>query len=388
MKNTDTFTGFPREDGRVGVRNHVLILSSVACANGVVNAIGRAVPEAKVIVHPEGCGRGPADVGITWRTLSGLGKNPNVAAVLVVGLGCEFITAPGLAQDIGSTNKPVDHLVIQEEGGSKKTTAKGIEITKNLVKHAKSKKAMECGMDQLTLGLECGGSDALSGVTANPLVGKLSEWLVEKGGTTMLSETTEMIGAEHVLARRAATKELGDQIVELVRKQRKQTEEILGDLAHMVISPGNIEGGLTNIMEKSLGCIIKAGTSPLQEIVEYASPASKKGFVFMDTPGSDVFSLTGMAAGGAQMMIFTTGRGTPVGFPIVPVIKVSSNSDIYEKMGDDIDINAGRLLEGESMDNLSQELVDLFIRVANGEETKAEENLQDAVSIFTASPPF
>jgi len=388
MKDTDIFQGFPREDGRVGVRNHVLVLSSVACSNGVVNAIGREVPEAKVIVHPEGCGRGPADVGITWRTLSGLGKNPNVAAVLVVGLGCEFITATGLAQDIGSTNKPVEHLVIQEEGGSKKTTAKGVEIAKKLVKHAKSKKPTECGLDQLTLGLECGGSDALSGVTANPLVGRLSEWLVEKGGTTMLSETTEMIGAEHVLARRAATKELGDQIVELVRKQRKQTEEILGDLAHMVISPGNIEGGLTNIIEKSLGCIIKAGTSPLQEIVEYAAPASKKGFVFMDTPGSDVFSLTGMAAGGAQMMIFTTGRGTPVGFPVVPVIKVSSNSDIYEKMGDDIDINAGRLLEGESMDDLERELVDLFISVANGRETRAEENLQDAVSIFTASPPF
>ena len=388
MKYNDTFSGYPREDGRVGVRNHVLVLSSVACANGVVNAIGRAVPETKVIVHPEGCGRGPIDIGITWRTLSGLGKNPNVAAVLVVGLGCEFITAPGLAQDIAATKKPVEYLVIQEEGGSKKTTKKGIEIAKKLVKHAKSQKVTECDLEQLTLGLECGGSDALSGVTANPLVGKLSEWLVEKGGTTMLSETTEMIGAEHVLARRAASKELGDQIVGLVQKQRKQTEDLLGDLAHMVISPGNIEGGLTNIAEKSLGCIIKAGTSPLQEIVEYAATASKKGFVFMDTPGSDVFSLTGMAAGGAQIMIFTTGRGTPVGFPIVPVIKVSSNSDTYKKMEDDIDINAGRILEGQSMDDLGRELVDFFIRVASGEYTKAETNLQDAVSIFTATPPF
>jgi len=388
MKDGSTFQGYLRDDSRVGVRNHVLVLSSVACANGVVNAIGRAVPEAKVIVHPEGCGRGPEDVGVTWRTLSGLGKNPNVAAVLVVGLGCEFITAPGLAQDIAGVNKPVEHLVIQDEGGSKKTTKKGIDIVKKLVKHAKSIQPTACGLDSLTLGLECGGSDALSGVTANPLVGRLSEWLVEQGGTTMLSETTEMIGAEHVLARRAATTELGDRIVELVRKQRKLTEDILGDLAHMVISPGNIEGGLTNIAEKSLGCIIKAGTSPLQEIVEYGAPASKKGFVFMDTPGSDVFSLTGMAAGGAQIMIFTTGRGTPVGFPIVPVIKVSSNSDIYRKMEDDIDINAGRLLEGDSMDDLSRELVDFFTRVADGEETKAEANLQDAVSIFTASPPF
>lgn len=388
MTHNTMFLGYPREDGRVGVRNHVLVLSSVACANGVVNAIGRAVPEVKVIVHPEGCGRGPADVGIAWRTLSGLGKNPNVAAVLVVGLGCEFITATGLAQDIAGTKKPVEHLVIQDEGGSKKTTQKGIEIAKKLVSHAKSQKGVECGVDRLTLGLECGGSDALSGVTANPLVGRLSEWLVEKGGTTMLSETTEMIGAEHVLARRAASKDLGDTIVKLVRGQKKKTEELLGDLAHMVISPGNIEGGLTNIMEKSLGCIIKAGTSPLQEIVEYASPATKRGFVFMDTPGSDVFSLTGMAAGGAQIMIFTTGRGTPIGFPIVPVIKVSSNSDIYKRMEDDIDINAGRILEGESMDDVSRELVDLFIRVAGGEETKAEMNLQEAVSIFTATQPF
>ncbi|MFO8056850.1 MAG: UxaA family hydrolase [bacterium] len=382
------FMGYKRPDGSCGVRNHVLVLSSVACANGVANAIGREVPEVKVITHTEGCGRGVADINISKRTLAGLGKNPNVAGVLVVGLGCEFIKAPQLAEDIASTGKPVESLVIQEEGGSRKTAKKGAEIAGKLMGEAASLKREECGWDTIRLGLECGGSDALSGVTANPVVGVTADELVDRGGTVVLSETTEMIGTEEVLARRAATPEMGDKLLDLIRGQRKQTEDILGPLANLVISPGNIEGGLTNITEKSLGCVIKGGTSTINEVVEYGAEPTDKGLIIMDTPGSDIFSLTGMAAGGCQVMIFTTGRGTPAGFPVVPVIKVASNSELYESMKDDMDVDGGRVLEGIGINQAGKELFELLKRVADGDQTKAEMNLQDVISIHTVGPAF
>ncbi len=382
------FMGYKREDGSAGVRNHVLVMSSVACANGVANAIGREVPAVKVITHTEGCGRGIEDINISKRTLAGLGRNPNVAAVLVVGLGCEFIKAPQLAEDIVSTGKPAESLVIQEEGGSRKAARKGAELADKLLGEASSLKREECDWDKLRLGLECGGSDALSGVTANPVAGVAADRLVEQGGTVVLSETTEMIGTEQVLARRAATPEIGEKLVELIKTQRQKTEDILGPLANIVISPGNIEGGLTNITEKSLGCVIKGGTSTINEVVEYGAGPAEKGLVIMDTPGSDIFSLTGMAAGGCQVMIFTTGRGTPAGFPIVPVIKVASNSELYNKMKDDMDVDAGRVLEGLSISRAGLELSELVKRVADGDQTKAELNLQDVVSIHTVGPAF
>ncbi len=382
------FLGYRRPDGSVGIRNHVVVMSSVACANGVVNAIGRELPQVKTITHTEGCGRGPADIAISWRTLTGLGKNPNVAALLVVGLGCEFIPAGGLAADVAATGRRVETLVIQEKGGSRKTTEAGIAIARTMLAEAGRQEREECDWSELILATNCGGSDALSGITANPLVGSVSDWLVARGGTTMLSETTEMIGTEHVLSRRAETPEIGKQIFDLISKQRKQTEDLLGPLAHMVISPGNIEGGLSNIMEKSMGCIIKAGTTPLKEVSQYAAPPTQKGFVIMDTPGSDVFSVTGMAAGGAQVMIFTTGRGTPIGFPIMPLIKVASNTELYNNMEDDMDVNAGRLLEKTDMTQATEEFVELLKQVVEGRQTKAEINRQDILSIMTILPPF
>jgi altronate dehydratase large subunit len=382
------FSGYKRPDGSVGVRNHVLVMSSVVCANGVVDAIGRAVPEVKTVTHPEGCGRGIKDLPVIKNTLVGMGKNPNVAAVLVVGLGCEFVKAPDVAQAIRVTNKPVESIVIQEEGGTKKSTEKGISIVKKMLENMKEIKREECGFDKLIVGLECGGSDALSGVTANPLVGVFADWIVGQGGTVILSETTEMIGTEEVLGKRAETPEMAEQIKDLITKQREKTVEVLGPLASLVISPGNIEGGLTNITEKSLGCIIKAGNAPVKEIVSYAIPPTKKGLVIMDTPGSDIFSLTGMAAGGAQLMVFTTGRGSPAGFPTVPVIKVASNSDTYNNMIDDMDINAGEILEGKPLEEAGGDLVQLAKKVIEGEESKAEINRQECFAIYTEGPAF
>jgi altronate dehydratase large subunit len=382
------FLGYRRPDGKWGVRNHVMVLSSVSCANGVVNAIGRELPEVKAITHPEGCGRGIADVEITGRTVAGLCNNPNVASILIVGLGCEFMKAPQLAEQAQASGKRVESLVIQELGGTKKTTTKGIEIARNMLAEAGSLKREGCGWDKLVLGLECGGSDALSGVTANPLVGVAADWLVAQGGTVILSETTEMIGTEEVLKKRAATPEIGERLYGMIKDHTAFVKEALGPFASMVISPGNMEGGLTNITEKSLGCIIKGGTTPVVEVVDYGVEPSVGGLVLMDTPGSDIFSLTGMAAGGAQILLFTTGRGSPVGFPIAPVIKIASNSELFNMMEDDMDLNAGRLLEGVSIDDAGDELVDLIKRVAEGEQPKAEINLQDCLSIHTVGPAF
>jgi altronate dehydratase large subunit len=382
------FMGYRRPDGKWGVRNHVMVLSSVSCANGVVNAIGRQVPAIKPVTHPEGCGRGIADVEITGRTVAGLCKNPNVAAVLMVGLGCEFMKAPQLAEQIRASGKPVESLVIQEQGGTRKTTARGVEIVRDMLAGAAALEREDCGWDRLVLGLECGGSDALSGVTANPLVGVAADWLVGQGGTVILSETTEMIGTEEILKKRAATPEIGEKLYGMIKDHTRFVKEALGPFAGMVISPGNVEGGLTNITEKSLGCIIKGGTSPVKEVVPYGVEPTQRGLVIMDTPGSDIFSLTGMAAGGAQIMLFTTGRGSPAGFPIAPVVKIASNSQMFHMMEDDMDVNAGRLLEGVSIGDAGRELIDLIKRVAEGEQPKAEANQQDCLSIHTVGPAF
>ena len=382
------FLGYRRADGSCGIRNHVVAMSSVSCANGVVEAIGRQVPEVKAITHTEGCGRGLEDLAISSRTLAGLGKNPNVAAVLIIGLGCEWIKADDLARQVGEAGKPVEHLSIQDLGGTVKTTAKGVEIVRSMVEAARTVERVDCPWSDLTMGLECGGSDALSGITANPLVGWAADWLVGQGGRVILSETTEMIGAQHILARRAASPDLAERIVKLVDGQKRKTEELLGDLAGLVISPGNMDGGLSSIAEKSMGCIIKGGTSPVNEVVDYGVQPAGKGLVVMDTPGSDIFSLTGMAAGGAALFLFTTGRGSPAGFPLTPVIKVATNTGMFERMRDNMDINAGRLLEGETMGSLGGELKDLIRAVAEGEETKAEIHGQDCLAIYTVGPPF
>ena len=380
--------GYRREDGRIGFRNHVVVISSVSCANAVVDAIGRALPDVKIITHAEGCGRGPVDVTITYRTMLGLCTHPNVAAVLVVGLGCEFITAPVLAQNIAEQNKRVEYVVMQDVGGSAQATKKGIEIAGDLLRYAGSLQREECGWDEIILGFECGGSDALSGITANPLVGSVSDWVVGQGGTAMISETTEMIGTAHILTRRSRTPQIAEQIETLITQQNRKVHESLGDMAHMVISPGNVEGGLSNIVEKSLGCIVKGGTTPLNEVVEYACRSTQKGFIIMDTPGSDIFSITGMSAGGTHAIFFTTGRGSCTGFPTVPVIKVASNTTLYEKMTGDMDYNAARILEDISMEEATDEMVQLLTQVLCGEPTRAEVNRQDILSIMTLTEPF
>jgi len=309
--------------------------------------------------------------------------------VLVIGLGCEVIKAEKLASQIATVKKPVEHLVIQQEGGTRKTTEKGIAIISKMLVEARKMERTACPLDQIILGLECGGSDAFSGVTANPSVGLAADWLVDAGGTVILTEDTEMIGTDHILARRAINSEVADKITKMVAEAEKLTRDLLGPLAPYVIAPGNMDGGMSSIREKSLGCIVKAGTRPITQVIDYGQAPSEKGLVLMDAPGYDTESMTGVAAGGCQVMIFTTGRGNPIGFPIVPVIKVASTTQMYRSMEDDMDINAGVILEGGSLQDVGNEIIGFIRKVLDGAQAKAEINRQDGIlCLYTLHPSF
>lgn len=381
------FLGYPRPDGRIGVRNHVVVMAAVSAAGGVVAKVTRELPDVKGITHGEGDGRSDDDLETAARTLAGLGSNPNVAAVLVIGLGSEAIGAHDIARRIRESKKPAEALVIQEQGGSQKTIKKAIEIARGMLEKANRIERTEASWDKLTLAVKCGGSDALSGITANPAVGVCADWLVGSGGTVILSETTEMIGTEEILTRRAASPAVAEKITGALDKQKALAARVLGSLASgATIAPGNVAGGITSIQEKSLGCIIKGGTTAVCDVVPYAVAPSRPGLNIMDTPGSDIFCITGSAAGGAQIIIFTTGRGSPAGFPIVPVIKVCTNTETARRLNDDIDVDAGQIVEGASVDDVGKQIVKFVEAVAQGQPTKAESNRNDLLSIHAAAP--
>lgn len=381
------FKGYQRETGGYGIRNHVLVMCSVNCASGVVQAINRTLPEVITLTNTYGCGSIGNDAAVMIRTLAGIANNPNVAAVLVIGLGCEGLGAERLANSI--KGKPVECLIIQRDGGSAATTNRGTEIARHFLLLATAQKRVSATVTELVVGLECGGSDAFSGITANPAVGATADLLVKAGATTILAETTEMIGTAHILKRRAATPELGEQIEKLINNQEKRVRLALGEWAGMVIAPGNIEGGLSSITEKSLGCIEKGGTTPINEIISYAHRPTKHGLVIMDTPGYDIDSMAGLAAGGAHIILFTTGRGTPAGFPAVPVVKVCSNSTTFKNMPGDIDVNAGTIIdEDKYIEQVGQEIYQLTMRVADGELTCAEKNLSIPFNYLKEGPTF
>lgn len=387
----ETFKGYERPDGSVGVRNHVALIPSVACANGVVAAIAREVPEAVPLYHGHGCGRGAArDLELHFRSLAGLGTNPDVAAAVVVGLGCEVVKAEALAFVIGRTGKPVEVFEIQSEGGSRRAAERGAKAAREMVKRAGRLARSEASVGDLVLALKCGGSDSLSGVTANPIVGEVSDRVVAAGGTAVLTENTEMIGTSHILERRASSPEVGARVCEMVDAADRLTHEIMGPLASLVIAPGNMEGGMSSIQEKSLGCIAKAGRSPIEQVVDYGEAPSVRGLVLMDGPGYDMESMTGLAAAGAQVMLFTTGRGNPIGYPIVPVVKIASNTRLFRSMKDDMDMDAQGAMERGGLAGAADELEAMLLRVLNGGQTAAELNRQDAgmVCPYTTSPSF
>ncbi len=374
-----TFMGFERTDGSAGIRNHVVVMPSVACANGVVAAIAKEVPEVIPLYHGNGCGRGGTDIGLHTRTLQNLCQNPNIAAILIIGLGCEFIRSEGLSLVASVAKKPAENLIIQDEGGSQTTAKKGVAIARGFIEDTRGIERKPMPIELLKVGLECGGSDAFSGITANPSVGVLSDLIVEQGGTAILTETTELIGTSHILERRAINTEVAQKIKQIITDQENKTYEVLGPLAKAAVAPGNMDGGMSSIREKSLGCIVKSGTKSISQVIDYAEISDQRGVIIMDGPGYDVDSLTGLAAAGCQLIVFTTGRGNPLGFPIVPVIKVASNTRMFKNMEDDMDINAGAILDGKSINEVGNEIISLTEKVINGERTKAEINEQNGI---------
>lgn len=369
-----TFWGYPRPDGRVGVRNHILALATVVCANEVVKAAERRLPELVAITHQHGCAQGGEDLRQTRRTLLHTATHPNVYGAIIVSLGCETMDSERLAEEVAATGKPCILVGIQEEGGTRAALRKVLEVAEEWLPQAKAQERVEVPLAELMVGLECGGSDACSGISANPAVGVAADLLVAQGATVVLSETTEMIGAEHLLAQRAISPEVRERLLFIVRRVEERARQMGIEPREANPGPGNIKGGITTLEEKSLGCILKGGTTPLMEVVEYAQRPTRKGLVVMDTPGHDIESVTGMVAGGCQVVLFTTGRGSPTGNPIAPVIKIATNSRTFERMQENMDINAGRIVDGTAtLEEVGREIFEKTVAVANGELTAAEE---------------
>lgn len=369
------FYGYKRPDGRVGVRNKVLILPASVCASDTTRIISQQVMGSVTFNNQNGCSQVGADQQLTMDVMAGYAANPNVYGTVVVSLGCENCQMDLVVKAISErTNKPLKQVIIQEAGGTLKAIDMAVRYAKEMVAEASMLQKEEFSLAELIVGTECGGSDTTSGLASNPLIGRLSDLMVKEGGTSILSETTEFIGGEHLLARRAATPEIHDRIFEIVHRYEKALQMVGEEVREGNPSPGNKAGGLTTLEEKSLGCIHKGGHTPVNAVYDYAKQVvSKSGLVIMDTPGNDPSSVAAMVAGGAQVVVFSTGRGTPTGNPIAPVIKITGNKLTFANMEDNIDVDASPLIYGtKTMDQLGDELLNLVAEVASGKQTKAE----------------
>jgi altronate dehydratase large subunit len=365
------FYGYQRPNKQIGIRNHLLVIAPIDCSFEPAKKIAAQVDGAVAVTQYHGCGKDPVLVN----NLVGTGLNPNVAAVLIVGLGCETLTGDILAEGIRPSGKPVQTLVIQEEGGTIKTQEKAVRILQKWAQEIAEYKPEPFQMNKLTLAVECGGSDATSGLAANPAVGLACDRLIDEGGTVIFSEPQEMIGTQHILSRRAINKKVAEDIYTMIDRDEARLKSIGVDSRWM--SAGNIDGGLTTIEEKSLGAIRKGGTRPIQGVLwndwERFDRPTHPGLWLQDGTGWDVPSVTHMVAAGAQVVCFTSGQGSTTGHAIAPVIKITGNQATYTTMEDNMDINAGTILDGsESLNSVGNRIYDTIIKTANGKKTKAE----------------
>ena len=385
-----TFMGIRRADGRVATRNYIGILSSVNCSATVARAIADHFSKVNhpaaladfpnvdgvvALTHGTGCGMASEGVGmdLLQRTLSGYATHANFAAVLVVGLGCESNQINAwLASANLREHDTLRVFNIQDSGGTARTVAKGIALVNEMLVPANAVQREPCSAAHITVGLQCGGSDGYSGISANPALGAAVDLLVAHGGTAILSETPEIYGAEHLLTRRAVTSEVGAKLIARIKWWEHYTQVNGGEMNNNP-SPGNKAGGLTTILEKSLGAVAKGGTSNLQAVYEYAQRVDRHGFVFMDTPGYDPVSATGQVAGGANLIVFTTGRGSAYGCAPSPSVKLSTNSELWRRQQDDIDLNCGEIIDGQcSIAEMGQRIFELVLQTASGRQSKSE----------------
>ncbi len=369
-----TFMGYSRADGRIGCRNHVAVIPSVVCANDVAQEICGRVDNCRGYFHHQGCCQLPPDLDRVTDCLTGLALSGNVGAALIVSLGCEGTDHQKIYQTVLASGKPVEIIHIQELGGTANSIAAGISAAQRLSMAISSQQRVRLELSGITVCIKCGASDTTSGLASNCVIGYVADKLVDLGATVVFGETTEFIGAEHILARRARTPEIGQSIYQIVDNMETRAKSLGCDMRKGQPTPGNIAGGLSTIEEKSLGAIMKSGSRPIEGVLGYEDMiTSQKGLWIKDTPGREPEILTGMAVTGAQAMLFSTGRGAPQGFPTMPVIKICGNPNTYERMQNDMDLNAGRIITGEAtIDEVGEEAFALLLDVLSGRTTKNE----------------
>lgn len=368
-----SFLGYRRQNGSVGTRNCIGIFSTVGCANDVTWWISQQVKDSAPFIHGQGCAQTQPDLDTVTRTLISLGWNPNLAGVLVVSLGCESVSVDRIAEGIAESGKPVEKIVIQKVGGVRAAVAQGSQFAQAMAAEASRIKREEFPESELVLGVKCGASDTTSGLLSNPATGTACDLVIDSGGTCVFGETTEFMGAEHILARRAATPQVADKIMGIVDRMERRVSAMGFDMRGGQPTGGNIAGGLTTIEEKSLGAIAKAGSKPITEVYEYGERPRGKGLFIVDSPGRELEFLTALAAAGAQVIIFSTGLGAPQGFPFIPVITVTGNPITYERLPDHVDVFVELTEEaGTAIARTGKALYQEALAVASGKQTKAE----------------
>lgn len=377
-----TFKGYRRKNGSIGVRNHVIVINTIGELASLTKKIAQLVPGVIPVVHQAGQSQYPEDVKQTIKTLTGTAGHANVSAALFLGMGLND-PAEGIVDILRSNGHHVHKIIFNKDKSISEALKEGKSWLEDALERSKHETTETASVSELLIGLECGGSDAWSGITANPAIGAFSDSIVKDGGTSILAETTEAVGAEHILAERAINEEVGQRFLDIVKRYEERARAAGEDIKAANPSPGNKTGGLTTLEEKSLGCIKKGGNSTLMEVIEYAQSPTEKGFVFMDTPGYDVESVAGLVAGGAQIVLFSTGKGSPTGSPIAPVIKIGTNPKLYENMPEHIDVNAGKIIDSNySIDDIGEEIYMKVLQVANGEITASEKHKNQEFSIW------
>jgi altronate dehydratase large subunit len=369
----EQFLGYPRPDGSVGVRNLLAVIPTCGCSLHAASLIAQQVPGAALIDYNEGCGETQVDIEAHTQILAQLARHPNVVGSLIVSLGCETLDAQDLAARAAAGWARSELLIIQQEGGTRRTVARGVALAREMLAQFASAERAPCPVSALTIGLECGGSDATSGMAANPSMGAFSDLLAQRSARVILAETSELLGAEHVLTDRAASPAIAQRLLDTIDACERFLKSTGEDFVGKQPSPGNIRGGITTVEEKALGDVLKGGSSPIVDVLAYAQPPTLPGLSFMDTPGNDLESVSGLVGAGAHIVVFTTGRGNPMGNAIAPVIKVTGNAHTYARMGDDIDIDASTVISGrETIEEVGARIYDLCLRVASGEQPVAE----------------